>query len=276
MLADLRRACGLTGEVLGERVGMSQSKISKIEKGRVRPTPDDVQQIARALDAPTDVVQDLVSRASSMRAVPSSRRPPTLQASEGQYTFADLERRASRIRIFEPTTVPGLLQISEYTRRVINNFFELSYGNAESLWAETAAAISLRVQRQETLYDLSKNFTFVLNEPVFSNFDHVLTPAYMLAQVDRIDFASRLPNVTVCILPRGSKPRLPPNGGFTVLDDDLVLVEAGHNAFDLREQEDLDFYRNLFDHYLENSVSDLEPILTRYKAIYAEAARPKD
>jgi len=48
-LHDLRKASGLSGERLARRCGMSQSKVSRIETGRLLPSVVDVEQMLTAL-----------------------------------------------------------------------------------------------------------------------------------------------------------------------------------------------------------------------------------
>ena len=52
VLRQLRQASGLTGDRLAIRVGVSQSKISKIETGRIVPSLLDVERILAALEVP--------------------------------------------------------------------------------------------------------------------------------------------------------------------------------------------------------------------------------
>src|SRR5699024_12187824 len=51
MLRELRRTAGLSGERLARRCSMSQSKISKIETGRLAPALVDLDRILTALGA---------------------------------------------------------------------------------------------------------------------------------------------------------------------------------------------------------------------------------
>ncbi|MEV0409210.1 helix-turn-helix transcriptional regulator [Streptomyces sp. NPDC050448] len=55
LLRDLRKRAGLSGDRLAARCNMSQSKVSRIENGRTRPSLVDVEQILRALDAPREL-----------------------------------------------------------------------------------------------------------------------------------------------------------------------------------------------------------------------------
>ncbi|ONH26219.1 hypothetical protein [Pseudofrankia asymbiotica] len=52
------------------------------------------------------------------------------------------------------------------------------------------------------------------------------SPGSRLAQVDRIEWASRLPNGTIRIVPRTVELGLPPLHGFQLFDDDMVIAEA--------------------------------------------------
>ncbi|WP_018506256.1 helix-turn-helix domain-containing protein [Parafrankia discariae] len=272
VLARLRGERRLTGERLGALVHMSQAKISKIERGVVRPSPVDVERIAVALDAPRALVASLVDQASADQGIGGATRGPARRGTFGQHDFFAEEARAHRIRIMEPILIPGLLQVGEYTRRVISEYFSLTHGDAESKSAETAATVSLRARRQELLYDLSRKFEFVIFETVFRN--RFAAPGAMLDQVDRVEAVAQLSNVTVKVVPDTADLGYPPMQGFTILDDNVVLAES-MDATILRDRKSVDFYTRFFDQYAGRGVDDLETILTRYKTLYADLARPK-
>lgn len=63
MLRDLCKRAGLTGERLAARCAMSQSKISKIETGKIIPSVVDVERILQALNAPSHVLADVTTLA---------------------------------------------------------------------------------------------------------------------------------------------------------------------------------------------------------------------
>jgi Domain of unknown function (DUF5753) len=71
------------------------------------------------------------------------------------------ETTARTIRNFHPAIVPGLLQTAEYTRRV------LTLAETDPVRKERhdrPAAIAGRVQRQEALYDKTRQFDFLITE----------------------------------------------------------------------------------------------------------------
>jgi transcriptional regulator with XRE-family HTH domain len=270
-LAGLRKDRGLTGEALGRAIGASQAKISKIERGVLRPSPLDVEKIVLALDGTKDILHELVDQATALQAASTRPRLPR-RGPVNQQDYADLEGRASLVRDFEPIAVPGLMQISEYTRRVINAFHAIDIGDHQSKWANTAAMVTQRLQRQERLYDTSKTFEFVLMENLLTNM--YVTPGYMLAQVDRIEQIASLPNVTVRVVPTTAQLGMPPSHGFMVFDDDVVVTES-LDATVYQDRRSVEFYTHFFESYLKIATADLADVLERYKTRYAEMAMPR-
>jgi transcriptional regulator with XRE-family HTH domain len=270
-LHGLRKDKGMTGEALGRAIGASQAKISKIERGVLRPSPLDVERIVLALDGSKDILLDLVDRANRLQALSARPRVPR-RGPINQQDYADAEGRATLIRNLEPVAVPGLMQISEYTRRVINAYHAIDIGEHQPRWADTAAMVTQRTQRQERLYDQSRVFQFVLLENVLNNM--YVSPGYMLAQVDRIEQISKLPNVTVSVVPADAQLGLPPTHGFMILDDDVVVTET-IDATVYQDRRSVDFYINFFESYLAIANADLSDVLERFKARYAGMAMPK-
>jgi len=273
-LSALRHQKGVTGKALGALVGFSQAKISKVERGALRASPRDVRKIATALDAPADLVAQLVEWAEQAQGDTTARRRGfAARANASQQDVSAQEARATTIWEFEPTVVPGLLQTSEYARSVINGYRLATVTDLSTRWAETAALVSVRTQRQERLYDLSKTFDFMIMESVLGN--RLAPPETMLGQVKRIEQVARHPNITIRIVPQTATLELPPLHGFAILDDDLVITESV-DATLYRDRRSLDFYRYFFKAYVHHSVTDLDSIIERYKATYASLILPAD
>jgi transcriptional regulator with XRE-family HTH domain len=277
LLAGLRKERRLSGERLGGLVGMSQGKISKLERGVLRPSPEDVERIVRALDRQLPVgielERDLVEKARRLRTSgPQRRSDPVGRGAPRQQDYLDAESNAVLIRNFEPIAVPGLLQIDQYTRRLVNAFHAVTVGDDKAHWPHTAATVALRAQRQKLLYDTSKTFQFVLMESVLSNL--FATPGVMLAQVDRIEQASMLDNVTIRIVRNFTELPYAPVLGISLFDDQLVITEA-LDATIWYDERTIGNYAKFFETYFERADGDLGPILEVYKAIYADLARPK-
>ncbi|OHV47143.1 hypothetical protein BCD48_20355 [Pseudofrankia sp. BMG5.36] len=281
-LARLRRERDLTGVEVAKRSGVSQGQISKIENSRVTPTPADVRKLATALELPSTEATDLVERARSMHTVAvrersgrrrgAHRTAPAPAPQIHQEDLFQLEARVRSVRAFEPVLVPGLLQTSEYARRVLNRYFGVYLGDDQRVWPDTAAMVGTRLQRQERLYDTTKKFDFIILEQVFEyRFGRASWPVTMAAQLQRIEAACDLPNVSIRVIPRDTDLPFPPLAMFQVFDDEAVLVESTI-GFLYRDQSNIDMYSRVFERYREVSTEDVLPIIKRYKAEYLEAS----
>src|SRR4029453_835471 len=97
MVRTLRRNAGLTGVELARLIGVSQSRISRIETGHLVPQPDEVDRLAAALKLDAETRGQLHDRA---RAARSTMRSWRLLHGQGiakhQGDFARMEQTATR------------------------------------------------------------------------------------------------------------------------------------------------------------------------------------
>lgn len=108
-IARLRRRARLTGQQLGQAVGMSQAKISRIENGVSAVDPHDVPRLAQALNASADETRRLLEMAESGHDRMTDWRPTQLGAADRQREFAQLEATTREFRVLQSAVVVGLL-----------------------------------------------------------------------------------------------------------------------------------------------------------------------
>jgi hypothetical protein len=127
-------------------------------------------------------------------------------------------RRATRIRNFELSVIPGLLQTADYARYRALDAVE-NYGFDPERVDETVAA---RMLRQQVLGDTTKTFEFIITEAPWRG---VLAcpPAVMLAQVDRLQGVLGIPNITLAIIPADRQVPYLPMHGFLLMDDEVDI-----------------------------------------------------
>jgi transcriptional regulator with XRE-family HTH domain len=188
-LGDLRRATGLSGERLAQRCHMSQSKVSRIETGRLLPSVVDVDRILCALGVDQVTHAELLSLARVANTEYQDVRASVRRGlHHRQRELAALEAEAKEIRHFLPTLITGLLQIPEYMRAAMDTPVDAAGG-------DTSEAIALKLERQAVLLDESKNFEFLLTESAIRW--QLCKPSIMALQLDRLASLSRLPNVRI-------------------------------------------------------------------------------
>jgi transcriptional regulator with XRE-family HTH domain len=267
-LAELRRAAGITGAELARRIKASQSKVSRIENGSLRPKPADVIAIGRELNAPDHVVRALLERMVTEPRALERWRAAGPAPGPGQHDIGGWERDAAEIRAFQVAVPPGLLQTGSYARAVIADY-------TKPLLQETGvgplpAAVTARMRRQEVLDDPAKAFLMVIGETALLN--RVARPAVMLEQVERIREAAAQPNVLIRILRSDTELAYPPLHDFELLDHRVVILDTISTTVLSREPADLNVYRRVFEYFWAQATSDIAPVLDSYARLYAQLA----
>jgi transcriptional regulator with XRE-family HTH domain len=273
VLARFRKERELTGSAMARETGISQGQISKIENLKVTPSSTDVRKITEALHLPAALGNSLVERArrdqtEAVRVRAARRAVGPVGEEIVQQDWQDEENKGSLLRVFEPILIPGLLQTSEYARRILIGFYAVRYGDNALAWPDTAAQVALRAARQERLYDTTVTYEFVIMEQVLKHrFGADDWPLLMAAQIQRIEAACELPNVSVRVLPQSSVLSYPPVEAFTIVDNMVVLTEStvGGGRRD-RARHKVDLVIRAFDQFWHRSTEDVLPVLRRYKA----------
>ncbi|MGW4908711.1 helix-turn-helix domain-containing protein [Streptomyces sp. NPDC004270] len=249
-LRELRKQAGLSGVRLATRCNMSQSKVSRIENGKVRPSLVDVEQILRALDAPPGMIDEISTLAkmanTEWRNLRELRRKGL---GTRQAELKALEASSTHMRYFLLSMVTGLLATPEYARA------SLAHSPAD-----TRKSVAGKLERQAILYDTSKKFTFILTEQAVRW--PVVTPLALAEQMDRLSALTYLPNVRVGVIPVGAATPTTPLNTFTIYDASLATVETSAGSLALRDVRDIQSYLNEFSGYEE-------------RALFGEEARAK-
>ncbi|WP_113704235.1 helix-turn-helix domain-containing protein [Nonomuraea lactucae] len=249
-LRSLREAAHLSGKDLAERLHWQPSKVSRLENARQTATEDDVVVWAQAVQAPPETADELIRQAIALL----ERHDDWKQRHRSglaalQEDIRDLEARTRLFRVFEPNIVVGLLQTAEYSRHVFRKVKRL-YSAPEQI----DAAVRVRMQRQEILYDRSRTFRFVLPESALRT---RLAPIdVMRGQLDRLIAVSTLPNVEFGVIPFAAELPSAPINGFWIYNEAMVGVATMTKDLVLRDPDDVAFYVRAFDDYAKAAVFD--------------------
>jgi transcriptional regulator with XRE-family HTH domain len=188
------------------RCHMSQSKVSRIENGRLLPSVIDVDRILRALGVDQATTTELLALARVANAEYQDVRASVRRGlHHRQRELAALEADATEMRHFLPTLITGLLQIPEYMRAAMDTPVEPAAG-------DTATAIALKLER---------------------------------VQLDRLVSLSWLPNIRIGVLPLSARVSDGPYHTFVIYDDHLVTIELFTGQLVLRDPKDVDHYHAL-------------------------------
>ena len=191
-----------------------------------------------ALDVPHGDAQRIIQTAQALRTEYVSWR---FEHRKGfgakQIQIAELERQTRAFREFRIEAVPGLLQTHEYARSAMSlaNFTRQT---------DLDFAIRLRMQRQEILYDPSRQFDFLIAEMgILSRF---CEPNIVIRQLDRLKVLSGLPNVNIGLIPnRIPLPRAPINS-FIVFDSSTATLESITGEISTSDEQDIETYHTIY------------------------------
>jgi len=253
-LRGLRRAAGLSGEQLASELGVSQSKVSRIELGQSVPAVADVERWAAASRASAEQTAQLLELAEAAGTEAVAWRRGMRRGLVGlQQETATLEASARLIRSFHPVLVPGLLQTPAYAKAV----FTAAHPEGR---ADLAEAVAARMNRQAILYEESRRFEFVLAE---AGLRWRLGPTdLLLGQLDRLAVVATLPNVSLGIIPLAPELRAWHSHGFVVFakrdGEPVVHVETLTSALNVREPAGVAAYQEAFGRLQTSAVGGAE------------------
>ena len=242
-LRRLREAKGITRDDAGYLIRSSDSKISRMELGRVSFKERDVADLLTLYGITDDHERQALLGLARQANTPGwwhrygDLLPGWFQA------YIGLEEAATLIRTFEVQFVPGLLQTEAYARAVITQ------GNPDAPAEEVERRVDLRRRRQQLLTrpvpDAPRLWAVVdeaaLRRPIGGR-------PVLRGQLERLVEATELANVTVQVLLFGVGGHAAEGGAFTVLRfaepdlPDVVYVEQLTSALYLDKPEDVDAY----------------------------------
>lgn len=247
-LRDLRKASGLSGDRLARRAGMSQSKVSRIETGRLLPSVLDVDRMLQVLGVDHETAADLLALARLANTEYQNVRASVRRGlHHRQRDLAALEAESHEMRHFLPTLVTGLLQIPEYMHAAITTPVEPASG-------DPSMAIALKLERQGVLHNHAKRFEFLLTESAVRW--QLCSPSVMALQIDRLVSLSRLANIRLGLLPLSARISDGAYHTFVTYDERLVTVELFTGQLVLRDPKDIAHYHALFDYFAKRALWD--------------------
>lgn len=253
VLRELRKAYGLSGDRLAARCGMSQSKISRIERGRFLPSVFDVERILTALEVPTDRARELleVARAANIDFT-SSRALARIGTWRRQLELKTMTESTNVMRQFLPAIPTALVQTLEYARCVMQpSVPSTPERDVEKL-------VDARMQLRSVIEDESRKFVLLMTEQAI-RWNYAGRPA-MARQVAHTAREARRPNVDLAVIPHATKVPEAPLNVFVIYDERLVQVEIMNGIVSFRDPRDITYYLELFEFFYRHALTGEEAI----------------
>jgi transcriptional regulator with XRE-family HTH domain len=240
-LRRLREAKGITREDAGYTIRASESKISRMELGRVSFKERDVTDLLSLYG-----VDDETEHAALLTLVREANQAGWWHSFSDAMpnwfqTYVGLEEAAALIRTYQVQFIPGLLQTEDYTRAIMT----LNRPHMDA--AEVDRRINVRKRRQKLVADGDgPRLWAVVDEAALRR--PVGGPAVMKQQIQRLIDAAEMPNVVVQVMPFRFGGHAAESGAFTILRfpeqdlPDVVYLEQLTSALYLDKRDDVDQY----------------------------------
>lgn len=245
-LRRLREASGLTREAAGYRIRASESKISRLELGRVGFKDRDITDLLELYG-----VDDEAQREALVSLAREANSPGWWHSYDDVLpiwfqTYVGLEEAATLIRSYEIQFLPGLLQTEEYARAVV------TAGAPKAPLDEVERRVHLRVHRQEILHRAAPPaFWAVVDEAALHR--PIGGSKVMKQQIEHLLNLMELPNVTLQVMPFRFGGHAGEGGAFSILRfpdpelPDVVYVEQLVSAYYLDKREYVERYARVMD-----------------------------
>ncbi|MFF0268145.1 helix-turn-helix domain-containing protein [Kribbella sp. NPDC004536] len=241
-LRELRERAGVTRTDAGWAIRASESKISRLELGRVGFKERDVSDLLTLYG-----VHDARER-DRLLSLAREANDPGWWHRYGDVTpewfdaYLGLEATAELIRTYEIQFVPGLLQTTDYARAVA----QLAPSGTRTD-SEIERLVALRTRRQRALdREPPLRLWAVIEEAVLHR--PIGGVEVLRSQLDALREAVERPNVTVQIIPLESSGHAATGGAFSLLRfpqrdlPDIVYLEHLTSALYLDKRDDVEAY----------------------------------
>ncbi|TQS45718.1 helix-turn-helix domain-containing protein [Cryptosporangium phraense] len=240
-LRRLREERNVSREDAGYAIRASESKISRMELGRVGFKERDVSDLLTLYG-----VHDETEREALLSLAREANQPGWWHKygdilPNWFQAYVGLEAAASLIRTYEVQFIPGLLQTEDYARAVIL----LANGSAPK--EEIDRRVQLRMERQRLLTRASApRFWAIIDEAVLRR--PIGGRDIMRGQLEHLAKMAERANVTLQVIPFGYGGHAGAGGAFTLLRfpdqtlPDIVYIEQLTSALYLEKREDVDTY----------------------------------
>jgi transcriptional regulator with XRE-family HTH domain len=269
-LRRFRVLAGLSGSQMAQAVGVSQSTVSRIERGDSVPSAVEVNAWADAARLGEERRMLVLSLAeAAVNEVITHRERLAGGLAAIQDSVHDLERTARTLRHFQPGTVPGLLQTAEYARRILT-FADPS--------ADIGQALAARMARQGLLYEADRSFEFLLTEsalryrpgPGASQSDTTpgQSPAkdVLTAQLDHLAAVVTLNSISFGVIPANAEMHAITRCAFIIYEDRIddrppfAFVETPHASLSASDPADVKVYQDQLEAFRRSAVYGSEAI----------------
>ncbi len=253
-LRELRLDTGMNGRRFAQATGMSPSKVSRLEHARQNPSEDDIKAWCRAASAQAQIPELIALHRQIDEMWTEHRR----RLRQGLRNLSEKNRplyeRTKLMRVYTSLNIPGFLQTPLYVRAVVEAVTKF-----HGLTDDIDEAVEGRLNRLRLLTAGTGRFAFVIEASAL--YVELGGRATMEEQFDFLITATRMPNVSLGIIPLGAnRGRIWAGENFYIFDEHTARSDQWTGAYETSRPIEIATFMKIFG-------------LLREQAVYGDAAR---
>jgi transcriptional regulator with XRE-family HTH domain len=262
------RQAGLDQKDTAQKLGWSQSRVSRLLSGKRGGTEVDVSAFLAVVQV-TGAERDRLLGICREQNIPGWLQQHGTRLPQQLRTLIDHENKALTIDAFEPTLVPGLLQTTDYARALIREAGTIPAGEIED-------RVAARLGRQSLFgRERPARFTFFIHEFVLRL--SVGGPAVMFEQLEHLLRKATRPYLTLRVVPAALGGHAAINGAFRLMEfaefRPVAYLESETSSLFLEKPEEIAAYRRILGLLAQTALSEgqsAELIATLATGLYAD------
>ncbi|WP_406269715.1 helix-turn-helix transcriptional regulator [Nocardia sp. NBC_00881] len=233
-LRELRKSAGFTGVEMARRAGWVPAKVSKIETGKQAPSQDDLVAWCDLTDSSL-ALPDLLATLTNLESMWSEWKRITAGGhARRQQRSVEIEAAARSIRNWEPSIIPGLLQIEDYARAILGQCIRF-LGTTD----DVEAAVAARMRRQRVLHRGRHRISILLGEQALHT--TVGDDAAMVGQLEHLEAMIGSPRLSLGVVPQDAD-FIYTTTCFVLYDRRLAMVETTSAELSVTTPAELAYY----------------------------------
>lgn len=240
-LREIRLDTGLSLRAVAEAAGWHESKSSRIEGARTRPSDSDIRAWCRACGAEQQAADLIAASRAADSTWTQWRRLERPGLRRAQESVIPLWEATREFRIYSPFLIPSPVQSESYIRALLKAVRDRRPNPVD----DVEDAVAVRMAREHVIYEPGHEFTVIVEENALRH--RIGGSEAMGEQLEYLRAAMAVPSVRLGIIPfTADRSPLRPVEMFFMFDDTEVQVELVSGWLRVTQPSEIDMYLQAF------------------------------
>jgi len=249
-LREIRLDAGLSLRAVADAAGWHESKSSRIEGARTRPSDSDIQAWCRACGVERHAADLIAASHAADSTWTQWRRLERPGLRRAQESVIPLWEATRKFHIYSPCLIPSPLQSEPYIRALLKAVRDRRPNPVDDI----EDAVAVRVARQRVIYEPDHEFEVLVEENVLRH--RIGGNGVLREQLEHLRATMAVPSVRLGIIPfTADRSLLRPVEMFFMFDETEVQAELVSGWLRVTQPTEVDMYAEAFMRLSQMAVS---------------------